>query len=165
MDNKTTVTRACALDTARPLPGRLPHAQPSWVRSDALHFITLCALPRGANTLCRRPVAENLWTSVRHYAELGKWSPALLLLMPDHLHALMTFGENQSSVRTLTAWKRYTARAFGVTWQESFFEHRLRHDESWRAKSAYIEMNPVRAGLVASADEWPYLWRLGLPEG
>jgi len=165
MDKQTPVTRACALDTARPLPGRLPHAKPSWVRSDTLHFITLCALPRGVNTLCRAPVAENLWASVRYYAELGKWRPTLFLLMPDHLHALMTFGESQSIGRTMKAWKRYTARAFGVTWQEDFFEHRLRHNESWRSKSAYIEMNPVRAGLVATADEWPYLWRLGLPEG
>jgi putative transposase len=43
-----------------------------------------------------------------------------------------------------------------VAWQRSFFDHRLRHDESESDKYEYIRQNPVRAGLVRDADEWPY---------
>jgi len=32
----------------------------------------------------------------------------------------------------------------------------LRHDESLDEKVAYIRENPVRAGLIAKGEEWPY---------
>jgi putative transposase len=76
----------------------------------------------------------------------------------------MSFGEGVDLAQTLGAWKGFTARACGVKWQRDFFDHRLRHDESWRAKSEYIAQNPVRAQLAASAEEWPYVWRMGPPE-
>ena len=141
----------------------LPHRRPAWVAGESIYFLTLCAEPRGANTLCRSPVAEGLWSSAVHYAEIEKWWPVLFLLMPDHLHALMTFAEGENIAQRVGAWKRYTARTFGVTWQSDFFEHRLRHNESWREKSAYIERNPVRAGLATAPEAWPYVWRMGLP--
>ncbi len=37
-----------------------------------------------------------------------------------------------------------------------FFRHRVRHDESLDEKAAYIRANPVRAGLIAEGEEWPY---------
>jgi putative transposase len=55
-------------------------------------------------------------------------------------------------------WKRYTARILKITWQDGFFDHRLRHDESFVEKAAYIRMNPVRSGLIRAPEEWPYVW-------
>jgi hypothetical protein len=43
-----------------------------------------------------------------------------------------------------------------IAWQRNFFDHRLRHDESLDEKVAYIRENPVRAGLIAEGEEWPY---------
>ena len=37
-----------------------------------------------------------------------------------------------------------------------FFDDVLRNDESYGQKWEYVRENPVRAGLVARADEWPY---------
>ena len=37
-----------------------------------------------------------------------------------------------------------------------FFNHILRGDESYAEKWNYVRDNPVRAGLVRTADEWPY---------
>jgi hypothetical protein len=45
-----------------------------------------------------------------------------------------------------------------VHWQEDFFEHRLRNDETARQKGDYILANPVRAGLVAKPGDWPHVW-------
>ena len=42
-------------------------------------------------------------------------------------------------------------------WQREFFDHVLRSSESYSEKWNYVRENPVRAGLAASADEWPYL--------
>ena len=41
-------------------------------------------------------------------------------------------------------------------WQRRFFDHVLRSDESYAEKWNYVRENPVRAGLVKSADDWPY---------
>jgi len=41
-------------------------------------------------------------------------------------------------------------------WQPGFFDHVLRSDESYAEKWNYVRDNPVRAGLVKAADDWPY---------
>jgi hypothetical protein len=48
------------------------------------------------------------------------------------------------------------SRAKGQVWQEGFFDHLLRTDESYSQKWNYVRENPVRAGLVKSAAEWTY---------
>ena len=50
-------------------------------------------------------------------------------------------------------------RATGLAqpfWQKEFFDHLLRSDESYEFKWLYVRENPVRAGLVSTADDWPY---------
>ena len=41
-------------------------------------------------------------------------------------------------------------------WQPGFFDHLLRHDESYAEKWLYVRDNPVRKRLVATWDAWPY---------
>jgi putative transposase len=41
-------------------------------------------------------------------------------------------------------------------WQRGFFDHVMRSAESYSQKWDYVRENPVRAGLVRDADEWPY---------
>ena len=43
-------------------------------------------------------------------------------------------------------------------WQERLTLHRLRRDESRDEKWKYIKMNPVRAGLIKNAEDWPYVY-------
>ena len=44
----------------------------------------------------------------------------------------------------------------GNMWQEEFFDHVLRSAESYGEKWNYVRNNPVRAGLVANADNWSW---------
>jgi hypothetical protein len=48
------------------------------------------------------------------------------------------------------------APAATTLWQREFFDHILRSNESYAEKWNYVRENPVRAGLVQSADDWPY---------
>jgi len=41
-------------------------------------------------------------------------------------------------------------------WQPRSPDHRIRDDEDYERYREYIHMNPVRAGLVANAAEYPY---------
>ena len=55
---------------------------------------------------------------------------------------------------------RYVAHRATATEEASlaapFFDHVLRSDESYSEKWNYVRNNPVRAGLVQNADDWPY---------
>lgn len=82
----------------------------------------------------------------------------LLVLMPDHLHALVSVLPTRGLTTTIRLWKSFLARQAGLRWQRDFFEHRIRNDESWQEKARYIRDNPVRANLVANAKAWPYCW-------
>ena len=142
----------------------LPHTPPTWVDpSREIWFITICCEPRGHNQLATPNVGPGLLESVGFRSELGHWHPYLFVLMPDHCHGLMAFNLDSSMKQTITDWKRWTARNLGVGWQPDFFDHRLRKEEGFEEKARYIRQNPVRAGLVSEADEWPYVWNA--PEG
>jgi hypothetical protein len=41
-------------------------------------------------------------------------------------------------------------------WQEGCFDRLLRSDESLSDKWEYLRQNPVRAGLVANPEDWPF---------
>ena len=42
-------------------------------------------------------------------------------------------------------------------WQKGYFDHLLRSAESYSEKWDYVRNNPVRAGLVGSWENWPWL--------
>ncbi len=79
-----------------------------------------------------------------------------MLLMPDHLHAMIAVSGEDSLAGIMGAFKRATAKFAGIEWQKDFFDHRLRSVRSSSQKHDYIRHNPVRAGLVTTADDWPY---------
>ncbi|MCF7763631.1 MAG: hypothetical protein K9N62_08160 [Verrucomicrobia bacterium] len=138
----------------------LPHEVPLWVDPNKeTYFITINCRTRGLNQLARNDVAAFLFETVRHRQQASFWWPWLFLLMPDHLHALLSFPLPGKPFRgVISKWKEWTAKQVGIDWQLDFFEHRLRRDESRRAKADYILANPVRAGLVARPEDWPFVY-------
>ena len=142
------------------LPDRkvLWHDVPSWVDPDASdYFITICCKQRGANQLCTPGVGPALLEAATFYRNQRKWCPTAFLLMPDHVHMITSFGREYRIEEVVSAWKRYAANKYKIVWQQGFFEHRLRHNESAEEKTQYILQNPVRAGLVGKPEEWPFL--------
>jgi len=86
------------------------------------------------------------------------WHCRLSLLMPDHLHALISFPPASSMKTVVANFKENTAKCADINWQREFFDHRLRDQRALQLKANYIRQNPVRAGLTTSANTWPYLW-------
>ncbi len=134
------------------------HDVPPWIDPDASdYFITICCKQRGTNQLCLPGIGSALLDTVRFYRAQEKWLPWLFLLMPDHIHMIVGFNRQHRVEAVLIAWKRYVATKHKIVWQQGFFEHRLRRNESADEKAEYIRQNPVRAGLVQDAAEWPFL--------
>jgi REP element-mobilizing transposase RayT len=147
------------MSTPRPIRRRLPHEIPSWVPDGSIYFITICAKERGGS-----PLLASAALTVRAaatYHEIGRWHLQLFVLMPDHVHMLVSFPAEKGMRRTVSEWKSFTAKQAGFRWQTDFFDHRLRGDENLDEKAHYVRMNPVRAGLCAEPGDWPHRW----PEG
>jgi putative transposase len=138
----------------------LPHDIPLWVDPHKeIYFITINCKQRFANQLTLPNIADAIFETVQHRQEKYLWWPYLFLLMPDHLHALLSFPPSDKPMRGIvTKWKEWTCKQIGIIWQNDFFEHRLRHDESRREKADYILANPVRAKLVTRPEDWPYIY-------
>jgi type I restriction enzyme R subunit/putative DNA methylase len=82
--------------------------------------------------------------------------------MPNHVHLLIL---PKVLVAVLMRWlKGSTARGanriLGRTgqpfWQDESYDHYLRRPSQIERTIAYIEENPVSAGLVRSAECWPW---------
>lgn len=94
----------------------------------------------------------------QHSAWIGRYG-----LMPDHCHLFPAYDDDRI---TLSNWaksfKNSLSRVWrgqGISaphWQKGMFDHLLRSDESASEKWNYVRENPVRAGLVERAEDWPY---------
>jgi REP element-mobilizing transposase RayT len=98
-----------------------------------------------------------LLKSARLYHERDRWNCRLFLLMPDHLHALLTFPYDKDMGAVIAAWKGYQAKRLGIRWQGNYFDHRIRHRDELEEKAAYIRLNPVRKNLCQRDEEWPWM--------
>jgi REP-associated tyrosine transposase len=138
----------------------LPHEIPLWVDPQKeIYFITINCEKRGINQLTTDKMAAALFETVRHRQTQGFWWPYVFLLMPDHVHALVSFPPSGKPIKLIIGkWKEWTAKTLGIHWQRDFFEHRLRHDESRREKADYILQNPMRKKLVTRDEGWLFVY-------
>jgi putative transposase len=87
------------------------------------------------------------------------------VIMPDHLHALITVTGDMTIERAMQLIKggfSYRVRkGFGYPgeiWQRGFSEARVDDRESFLRHREYIAQNPVKAGLTNSLDEFPFCY-------
>ena len=145
----------------RGFPERLHHKVPHWVEPGALFHIRVAMdRPKAQKPLTDPLLAQAILDSAKFYEAKMRWHITLFLVMPDHLHALVSFGRDTSMSEVIKGWKRFHARANHIMWQEGYFDHRLRADErstQLLAKMNYIRQNPVAAGLCTRAEKWPWV--------
>jgi len=111
-------------------------------------------------TLTHPALGQAILDSAKFYEAKMRWHITLFLLMPDHVHALLSFPRDKSMSEVIRNWKRFHTRVNHAIWQEEYFDHRLRADEGGTqlsAKMNYIRQNPVAAGLCATAEDWPWV--------
>jgi len=133
-----------------------------WVEHP-IYFVTTCTNDREPRLACEvaSSVLEHEWrdAQLRHGWAIGRF-----VVMPDHVHFFCAPGHDSKPLSDfMKLWKEWTSKkinkALGLTnslWQEEFFDHLLRSNESYSAKWDYVRNNPVRAGFVLNADDWPW---------
>jgi putative transposase len=135
------------------------------------YFVTICCD-------CRRPylaeavIARGVMEVLILCAARDSFRLRAFCLMPEHLHVLAEGAEDWCDLlefirvfklRTAFAFRRLHGRRL---WEMSYYEHILRESDSVEAVATYIWWNPVRRGLCARAEDFPFSgsqiidWRL-----
>jgi putative transposase len=138
-------------------PDRVAHRTPTWVESGATYHIRFSIDLKHPVSLTNPNPGETLLDSARFYHERERWACRLFLLMPDHLHALLTFPYDTDMGDIVGAWKGYHDKHHDIHWQENYFDHRIRSRAELEEKAMYIRMNPVRKNLCRNPEDWPWV--------
>src|SRR5207249_5776974 len=122
-----------------------------------IYFVTMCVKDR-RKVLAMPKVFEATKSAI---GQLKKWRVLAGVIMPDHVHWVISPVEDRElSVGDFSHGIKRTLRKWlGVQsweWQRGCFDRLLRSDENLWSKWIYLKDNPVRPGLVQSANDWPY---------
>ncbi len=111
-------------------------------------------------------VPENagiLLKTLYHYRERLAYQLHEFVLMPDHLHVILTPGPTTSLEKAMQLIKGGASHEIHKErnqrmeiWQQGFYDWTIRNLADWRTKVNYIHMNPVRTKLVERPEDWPY---------
>jgi putative transposase len=131
-----------------------------WSQTGDDYFLTGC-LNRPHTGLTSDPLAGAVQAQLRELEVSDHWLVRTSVLMPDHLHLLVTLRQRGSLSATMRLFKGPLTpklRKHGLRWQENFYDHRLRSIEELWPTFLYIFLNPYRAGLVETGQKWPWYY-------
>ena len=132
--------------------------QPRQMDSSRIFFVTTITARRQP-IFRREATAKLLIETLSYYRDQGKYLLHEFVIMPDHLHALLTPADENSLERAMQFIKggfSFRLKFRGPVWQASFSNHRVRDLEDYVNHREYIRMNPVRAGLAERPEGYPY---------
>lgn len=137
---------------------RLHHRVSPWVSDgEAFHIRIRCHSSQFTREPLTSPsLARALLDSARYYHWQHRWHCYVILLMPDHVHMLAMFSSAEGMSRVVHDWKRWHTREHAVTWQDGYFDHRIRSGHEFELKAHYIRQNPVVKELCTRSVDWPW---------
>jgi REP element-mobilizing transposase RayT len=85
------------------------------------------------------------------------------VVMPNHVHALLTPMDGWDLGSILHSWKSFTASQcnkllglHGNFWQSDFFDRYVRDEKHYYNAIDYIHDNPVKVRLCKNPEDWPW---------
>ncbi len=120
---------------------------------------------------CAEVIIEN-W---KHF-DGGRYRLHAWVVMPNHVHVLVEPLGTEAVSKIVQSWKSYTAKVIlplcpvGLfvdkhLWQADYYDRFMRSERHYLAAVDYIHRNPVKAGLVASPEDWPWSSAAGSAAG
>jgi REP element-mobilizing transposase RayT len=121
---------------------------------------TLLDAGHGSCWLSRTEVADLMADALKFFDrqryELHAW-----VIMPNHVHAVVWPMPGYTLSDVLHSWKSFTAKKAnkllhreGEFWQKELFDHCIRDDAEHARLAAYVQNNPVKAGLCQCPEDW-----------
>lgn len=97
------------------------------------------------------------------YFDGARYRMIAWVIMPNHVHTLVEMFEGHPLPSVVQSWKSYTAKQAnqilgrtGRFWATGYFDRYIRDERHFANVVAYIHANPVKAGLVAEPEDWPF---------
>ena len=126
------------------------------------YFLTICTFKRQKSFACPQTVLDTL-LQFRKTAATEAFELSAYCFMPDHVHFLIEGLEAWSDFKRFCKMAKQSSgsvhahRQGGRLWQEGYYDRVLREGDNVRTVARYLLNNPVRAGLVATPIDFPYL--------
>jgi len=98
-----------------------------------------------------------------------------IVILPDHLHMIITVTDAKEYPKIISSIKRYFSQrcdarftkhilqshsrakqGYNSVWQKRYFEHTIRDEKDYMGKRTYMYHNPVKHGYVQNAESWVY---------
>lgn len=125
------------------------------------YFFTITLRNRRSDLLVFR--IDALFSAWRRARRRVPHRVVAFVVMPDHLHALVTMKDGRDDYSRLIqdVKKGFTRRMayegkIDSPWQARFWEHTIRDDNDLRNHIYYIHINPLKHGMVESVADWPH---------
>jgi putative transposase len=109
-----------------------------------------------------RRIAECVISQLQALHQKGKFLLSAYVVMANHVHVLLTpkspLSQITQQIKGATAREANLILSHTETpfWQDESFDHWIRNPGEWQKIRAYIEANPVKAGLVTMPKDWPW---------
>ena len=118
--------------------------------------------------LTQEGVTEVIVDELHKMISLFQVSIISYVIMPSHLHLLLGFKNIENLSTCIQTFKSISSRRIKAlqlkeleendfkSWQPRFDDLIVVSEEQFKVKIEYIHNNPVKAGLVQRAEDWPY---------
>ena len=139
---------------------RRPRLKTFDYRGTYRYFVTLCTAQR-STWFANADIAGAVLSQIRESARKYQFAILVYCFMSDHVHLLVEGLAEDAELPTFVKHAKQISghahtQQFGTfLWQPSWFDRVLRDDEITQDVIRYILLNPVRAGLVQSATDYP----------
>jgi putative transposase len=139
------------------------NARPDSILSSARTFFATTRTSQGRPLLQSERNATLMIDVLRSYVAAGKFRLHDFVVMPDHMHRLMTVGGGMTIEKAMQFIKggfsyrlKKECGYLGEVWQRGFSEARVDDRRSFLQHREYIAANPVNAGIARSPETFPY---------
>jgi putative transposase len=138
----------------------MPWGLKRFQQSRQLHFLT-------SSCFHRRPKLPNSSSraTFEHSLEQVRQQYGLLVygyvVMPEHVHLLVSEPERETLARALQSLKQSVARRLALRaaepfWQARYYDFNVWSEKKFVEKLRYIHRNPVERGLVGRPEDWAW---------
>jgi len=117
---------------------------------------------RGASLL-RRPELAQIVEDAFLFGDASRYHLLAWVIMPNHVHVLVTPSGEWTLSSILEGWKSVTARRInamiggtGKVWAREYFDRKIRNPEHYDNVMNYMAANPVKARLCNAPQEWRF---------
>lgn len=103
--------------------------------------------------------ADLMISTVMGYRAQGKFTVHAFVIMPDHVHVLLTPAPEVSLEKAIQLMKggfSFRLKSNFDVWERGHFDRRIKDQQAYEACVAYIHNNPIEKHMVAAAREYAF---------